>query len=97
MALASHPPFFTSQLSVICQKNVHPYDHSHDLHFNSALLPVQMTLETEPVFVYPVLQVHLAAFVFASCEHMALASQPPLFTWQVSTETNHNQFIEIFI
>lgn len=47
-------------------------------------LPVQTTMELDPVFVYPVLQVHWAALLVSLWEQIALASQPPLLTRQVS-------------
>ena len=53
-------------------------------------LPVQITLEDEPVFVYPVLQVHCGAFVTASCEQIAFESHPPLFTLQLSANVIQN-------
>lgn len=49
-------------------------------------LPVQVTLESEPVLVYPVLQVHLTALVVESCEQRALTSHPPFFTRQLSID-----------
>jgi hypothetical protein len=45
--------------------------------------PLQTT-EAEPVFVNPVLQIHLTSKVAHRCVHIAFASQPPFFTVQLS-------------
>lgn len=52
--------------------------------YQNGKLPLQITVEPEPVFVKPVLHLHTMAFVYGSREHAALESQPPLFTWQLS-------------
>lgn len=55
-------------------------------HSNQKALPLHKTAELEPMFVKPVLQVHLTAFVLSSWEQAAFAPHPPLFTRQLSAK-----------
>ena len=67
---------------------------SHEIQSNS--LPLQTTKESEPVFVYPTLHVHLTAYVVLTCEHTAFVSQPPFLTLQLSrVEENRNDAIHL--
>ena len=48
-------------------------------------IPVHVKPAPEAVFVNPVLHAHTTPLFIVSCEQLALAPHPPLFTWQEST------------
>lgn len=58
----------------------------YSIYFSSGYsqLPVQFTLVSEPVFVYPILQMHLIEPVVSSREQIELILQPPLSMRHVS-------------
>ena len=49
-------------------------------------LPLQTTIELEPVLVNPSWQVHIIAFDLVSCEQSEFRGHPPLLTLQPSEE-----------
>ena len=91
MELGSQPPLFTWQVSENTAQDMHAYPVSN-VTLDWRYLPLQATFELFPVFVYPVLQWHPAAFVVGSCEHAAFESHPPLLTRHVSIENKSNTF-----
>ena len=83
MPFGSHPPLLTRHESIENKSNTFCTMGSVDR--ISMCVPVQVALELEPVLVYPVLQLQTTALLVGSCEQIALVSQPPFATWQVST------------
>ena len=76
-------------LTTICESQIDRH-HSASSEVSWAMdayrssLPVHDTPAPEAVLLKPVLHLHFTAFVVASCEQSALASHPPLPTWQAS-------------
>ena len=79
-AFRSHPPLLTRQLSADAEENrvVNPRRALR------VCVPVQTTLDDEPMLVYPVLQTQMAANVVGSCAQTALPLHPPLLIKQLS-------------
>ena len=61
-----------------------------------ANIPVQVTFESEPVFVYPILQVQTTPKLLLSCEQTALVSQSPFFTSQLSRNSEQTESVDPF-
>ena len=83
-------------LSYLVNTNVHIAAHRQSRQFTPNVSPVQLTWDTEPVFVYPILQVHNTAFVAASWEQTALKSHPPFVTWQLSATSRRKAFLVMY-
>ena len=86
-AFESQPPLFTWQLSTTSNRRM-----MHSNIFVSRYVmwnkPLQFPGRPAPVSVYPLLQVHFTELSPLLWEQTAFESQPPLFTWQLSTARN---------